>query len=128
MEEITMEILIPFENSLELSRKIDLCKSFVRYAFNKLKEENDPTRNFDFVLQERFQGDIYDCITEFFSDLIYDGNEFSFEEYCNQHGGAFEDCLGFLQDFVDMHTDVEFFCLLNDYELPAEDPIEVPAE
>jgi len=123
-----MEILIPFENSFELSRKMNLCKSFVRYAFNKLKEENDPTRNFDIVLQERFHGDIYDCITEYFSDLIYDGNEFSFEEYCNQHGGAFEDCLGFLQDFVDMHTDVEFFCLLNDYEFTAEVPLEVPAE
>jgi hypothetical protein len=36
--------------------------------------------------------------------------------------------LGFLQDFVDMHTDVEFFCLLNDYELPPEVPFEVPAE
>jgi hypothetical protein len=108
--------------TIEYSRRIDLCKSFVRYAFNKLKEENDPTRNFDAVLQERFQGDIYDCITEFFFDMIYDGNEFSFEEYCNQHGGAFEDCVEFLQDFVDMQTDVEFVFLLYDYNF-VEHPV-----
>ena len=123
----TMEFIMQFEGSIELSRKTDLCKSFVRYAFNKLKEENDPTRNFNIVLQERFQGDLYDCITEFFFDMIYDGTEFSFEEYCNQHGGAFEDCLEFLQDFVEMQTDFEFFCLLIDYNF-VEDPTEVPAE
>ena len=107
-------------NSIELSRKIELCRRFVRYAFDKLKEENDPEKNFDCVLEQRFEGDIYDCITEYFCDVIYDANEFSFEDYCNQHGGAFEDCVEFLQDFVDTHTDFEFLRLciddLNDNE------------
>ena len=101
-------------NSIELSRKIELCKSFVQYALDKLREENDPTKNFDIVVQERFGGDVYDCITEFFLDIIYDANEFSFEDYCNQQGGAFEDCVEFLQDFLDMQTDVEFVSLCMD--------------
>ena len=101
-------------NSIELSRKVDLCKSFVRFAFGKLKEENDPEKNFDCVLEQRYEGDIYDCITEYFCDVIYDANEFSFEDYCNQHGGDFEDCVEFLQDFVDMHTDFEFLRLCID--------------
>lgn len=101
-------------NSIEISRKMELCKSFIKYAFEQLKEENDPEKNFDSVLEQRFGGDIYDCITEYFCDVIYDANEFSFEDYCNQHGGAFEDCVEFLQDFVDMQTDVEFLSLCMD--------------
>jgi hypothetical protein len=114
--------------SIELSRKTNLCRNFLQYAFNKLKEENDPTKNFNTVLQERFGGDVYDCITEFFFDIIYDGNEFSFEEYCNQHGGAFEDCMQFLQDFLDMQTDFEFVCILYDHNIENEIVPFVPAE
>lgn len=101
-------------SSIEVSRKINLCISFVQYAFKCTREDNDPAKNFDTIVQERFGGDVYDCITEYFCDLIYDANEFSFEDYCNQHGGAFEDCVEFLQDFVDMQTDVEFLSLCMD--------------
>jgi hypothetical protein len=86
----------------------------VRYAFKCTREENDPTRNFDTIVQERYGGDIYDCITEYFCDIIYEAIEFSFEDYCNQHGGAFENCVEFLQDFVEMQTDVEFLNLCMD--------------
>ena len=116
-------------NSIELSQKIELCRSFVRFAFGKLKEENDPEKNFDCVVQERFGGDVYDCITEYFLDVIYDANEYSFEDYCNQHGGAFEDCVQFLQDFMDMQTDVEFVSLcIDDLNNVSQENNYVPAE
>jgi hypothetical protein len=100
--------------TIEYSRRIDLCISFVRYAFKCTREENDPTKNFDTIVQERYGGDTYDCITEYFCDIIYEAIEFSFEDYCNQHGGAFENCVEFLQDFVEMQTDVEFLTLCMD--------------
>jgi hypothetical protein len=97
-----------------ISRKNELCRGFIRYAFEKLKQDNDPSRNFDCVLEDVYDGEIYACITEFFCDMIYDAYEFSFVDYCNQHGGGFEDCVGYLQDFVDGITDFEFLRVCMD--------------
>jgi len=87
---------------------------FIRYVFNSLKEENDPARDFDRVLEERYDGQIYDYLTEYFCDMIYDANEFSFEDFCNRFGASFENCVEYLQDFVKGITDFELVRLCLD--------------
>lgn len=98
-----------------ISRKNELCRGFIKFVFEKLKQDNDPSRNFDTVLQDVYSGDIWSCISEFFSDIIYDANEFSFEDYCNQNGGGFDDCVEYLQDFVEGIADFDLLRLCVDH-------------
>jgi len=100
--------------NFELISRNELCRGFIKFVFEKLREDNDPSRNFDSVLEDVYDGEVYACITEFVCDMIYDAYEFSFEEYCNQHGGVFEDCIGYLQDFVEGITDFELLRLCFD--------------
>ena len=104
-----------------ISRKNELCRGFIKYAFDMLKEENNPSRNFYRVLEENYDGEVYVCMEQFFCDMIFDPQEFSFDDYCNRNGGGFENCEEYLQEFVEGITDFELLEICIDIEeLPIE--------